>query len=162
MNEPAPAQFELNFKPNVELISLVRRFVSEFYDRVLTDRDAVARLALATHELLENAVKYSIDGATSLSINVDRLPTGAVVSLKISNRGEADHLGAVVGFFKELDDFKNPLDHYQHVMERTLALTEGSGLGLARVRAEGEMLMTYEIEGDRVTIQASTAVGEGP
>lgn len=160
MNDSAPAQFELNFRPNVELISLVRRFVSEFYDRVLTDRDAVARLALATHELLENAVKYSIDGATSLTIRVDRSGPQPVVSLQIGNRGDPEHLKSVIDFFKELKDFKNPLDHYQHVMERTLALTEGSGLGLARVRAEGEMNMTYEIDGDRVTIEASTVVGE--
>src|ERR1700759_5349664 len=109
MNDSAPAQFELNFRPNVELISLVRRFVSEFYDRVLTDRDAVARLALATHELLENAVKDSIDGAPPLSIRVPGSGGEPVVSLKISNRGDAEHLKSVIGFFKELDDFKNPL-----------------------------------------------------
>jgi hypothetical protein len=37
----------------------------------------------------------------------------------------------------------------------------GSGLGLVRVRAEGEMTMSHTIEDDRVVILAQTRVGTG-
>ena len=42
------AYFELAFKPNVELVAVVRRFVSQFYDRTAPDAETVSRIALAT------------------------------------------------------------------------------------------------------------------
>jgi anti-sigma regulatory factor (Ser/Thr protein kinase) len=65
------ASFELNFRPNVALVSVVRRFVTEFYQRFLSDADGTSRVALATHELLENAVRYSKDGETTIRIEVE-------------------------------------------------------------------------------------------
>ena len=50
--------FHLVFRPNIKLVSTVRRFTGEFYRRVLVDQDLASRLALATHEMLENAVTY--------------------------------------------------------------------------------------------------------
>src|SRR5215217_7663315 len=62
------ARFELAFSPNMRLIAVVRRFVSEFYNQVLSDPETTSRLTLASHELLENAVKYSFDGNTCIQI----------------------------------------------------------------------------------------------
>lgn len=171
--------FELQFCPSASLIQVVRRFVSDFYERVLEDPDAVSRVALATHELLENAVKYSLDGATALSITVD--PWGTVdpattaapapapggegggfqsseLSIRLSNRAGPEHLAEVRELFAEMDRYEDPFAHYQAVMERGSRRTTGSGMGLARVRAEGEMSMSYSIEGDRVCIVAQTRV----
>lgn len=64
------AYFELDFKPNVQLVSVVRRCVTELYQRFLDDPDGTSRVALATHELLENAVEYSRDGETTIRIEV--------------------------------------------------------------------------------------------
>src|SRR5262245_22649655 len=86
------ALFEVFFRPNCELVSLVRRFVSEFYERILGDPDTVSRLALATHELLENAVKYSTDGATTLCISVDPKDGARFVSIRIRNRASVDDI----------------------------------------------------------------------
>jgi hypothetical protein len=38
------------------------------------------------------------------------------------------------------------------------ARRDGSGLGLIRIRVEGEMELAYAIEGDRITIKCSTPV----
>jgi hypothetical protein len=151
--------FELNFRPNFELITIVRRFVSDFYDRMLDDADGVSRVALATHELLENAVKYSSDGATSLSIRVDHEGAESVVSIRISNRATKENLEALSAMFEEMARAPDPFQHYQAVMERVAKRKEGSGLGLVRVRAEGEMTMSHTIDDDCVCILAQTHVG---
>jgi hypothetical protein len=151
--------FELNFRPNFELISIVRRFVSDFYDKMLGDKDAVSRVALATHELLENAVKYSSDGGTALSITVAHEEAGSVISIRISNRSTRENIEAVSALFEEMKAFPDPFLHYQSAMERTAKRKEGSGLGLVRVRAEGEMTMSYTIDADCVCIVAQTSVG---
>src|SRR5580658_9449719 len=89
------AYFELNFKPNVALVSVVRRFVTEFYQRFLSDPDGTSRVALATHELLENAVKYSKDGETTIRIDVDTNQTPKQVRIKLRNRAAPEHIAAI-------------------------------------------------------------------
>lgn len=155
--------FQLQFQPSAGLIQVVRRFVSDFYDRVLRDADAVSRVALATHELLENAVKYAIDGATALSIRVEP-GTDVVatrVSICLSNRASPEHLAALRSLFEEMNRYADPFEHYQAAMERSAKSTTGSGLGLARVRTEGEMSMSYTVEGDTVSITAEARVHLG-
>ena len=156
----AMTAFQLQFQPSAGLIQVVRRFVSDFYERVLDDPDAVSRVALATHELLENAVKYAIDGATALSIHVEpgTDTTATRVSICLSNRAAPEHLSAVRGLFEEMNRYADPFEHYQAAMERSARSTTGSGLGIARVRTEGEMTMSYTIEGDTVSITAEARV----
>src|SRR5678809_476618 len=90
------AYFELNFKPNVALVSVVRRFVTEFYQRFLSDPDGTSRVALATHELLENAVKYSKDGETTIRIEVENPdPKTQPKQVRIVVRNRADEANIV-------------------------------------------------------------------
>ncbi|AKT36893.1 hypothetical protein [Chondromyces crocatus] len=152
--------FELQFRPSAALIQVVRRFVSDFYVGVLDDPDAVARVALATHELLENAVKYSMDGTTELSIDVEPGPEGTrEIAIRLRNRAATCDIEALRGLFEEMERFPDPCAQYQVAMERGARRRTGSGLGIVRVRAEGEMRMRCSVEGDRVLIEARTQVG---
>jgi anti-sigma regulatory factor (Ser/Thr protein kinase) len=149
----------MNFRPNVELISVVRRFVSEFYNQILGDKDATSRVAMATHELLENAVKYSSDGETSVCIDI--LDDGAQsrIAIKIGNRAKPEHVELIRSAFQEMQQMPDPDEYYQMVMRRSAKQKDGSGLGLARVRAEGEMTLACEIMDDNtVSILAQTKV----
>jgi hypothetical protein len=151
------AHVELSFSPNVDLVPIVRRFVAQFYPQLLRDSDAVSRLALATHELLENAVKYSSDGGTHIRIDMDTsLTDPEYVSIKIATRNPAaaNNRAIIAERFKELEAARDPLEYYQVLLRRAANRSEGSGLGLGRIRAEAEMTLTCAIEGDFVSVVA--------
>jgi hypothetical protein len=148
--------FELTFRPNVELISVVRRFVSSFYEHILSSPDATSRIALATHELLENATKYSTDGETTIRIEVTA--TCEAIRIRIWNRTARENIVLLRACFDEMLQFSDPFVYYQRLMERSAKRKVGSGLGLARLRAEADMELSCEIEEDRVCIVADTLV----
>jgi hypothetical protein len=153
------AYFELNFKPNVQLVSVVRRFVTEFYQRFLNDPDGTSRVALATHELLENAVKYSRDGETTIRIEVMHHETPRRVRIQLRNRAELHHIHAI----REIVDGVNRAPdanafYLQLISSKARDKSGASGLGLARICAEAEMKIDYDVQGDMVLIEATTAM----
>jgi hypothetical protein len=153
------AYFELNFKPNVALVSVVRRFVAEFYQRFLGDPDGTSRVALATHELLENAVKYSKDGETTIRIEVEQ-NVPRVVRIVLRNRASEKHLAAIRELLDGIASAPDAFQFYQQLIATRAKQRQQSGLGLTRICAEGEMTITHHIEGDEVRIEATTSVGE--
>jgi hypothetical protein len=150
------AYVEVSFRPNVELISVVRRFVSEFYARMFKDADATSRVALATHELLENAVRYSKDGETRIRVEVMGDQPQSQIAIRTWNVATADHVDAVRLLFEEMDSNQDPFNHYQALMRRTARLVGGSGLGLARVRAEADMELSFEVAAGVLSVGAKT------
>ena len=143
--------FQVSFRPNVKLVSTVRKFTEEFYQRMLEDRDVSERVALATHELLENAVAYASDGETGVRVElgVDR------VLIRTWNRVTPEQLAQLEQLFAGMSAM-SPDEYYRAMLAKTAYRKEGSGLGLARVRAEADMVLRYEVTPDQICIEAST------
>ena len=121
------AYVELSFRPNIELISVVRRFVSDFYARFFEDADATSRVALATHELLENAVRYSTDGETRIRIEVQADAQPSHVAIKTWNRASEKHIDSVAKLFDEMNSSADAFSHYQKLMRRRSPRGRGWG-----------------------------------
>lgn len=154
------ADLELTLCPGEDRISLVRRFVEQYYERVLDDLDAVARIAMAVHELLENAAKYSSNGVAHMRIAVEPAPTAARVRLELRNRGTDQSISALKQAFDEMSQFDDPFVWYQAAMRKSAKRKEGSGLGLARIAAEGEMKLSLALQGDEACVSAEMEVAK--
>jgi hypothetical protein len=148
------AYFELCFSPNVRLVPTVRRFVAEFYREAVENRDATSRLTVATHELLENAVRYASDGNTLIRIAVQREQGGVRVTIDTRNRASSNSIDSVRTALDELAAAADADAHYQVLMRRSAKRADGSGLGLGRVRAESGMQISYEVDRDAVHVRA--------
>jgi len=146
--------FQVSFRPNVRLVSTVRRFTEEFYQRLLDDRVVSERVALATHELLENAVAYASDEETGVRVEL----ADDELVVRTWNRASPERVAALTSAIDEINRADNSDAFYQSAMKRTAYRTDGSGLGLARIRAEAEMAITYEVTTDRVCIEARATV----
>ncbi len=132
--------------------------MTDFYEQLFDDADAVSRVALATHELLENVVKYSSDGRSHFEIELVEEGKGNVVRIRARNRTTPERAHELQRLIAEIAQCSDPFQMYQQFMRRSaLRQDGGSGLGLARIRAEAEMDVRCDVSGDEVTI-----VVEGP
>jgi two-component sensor histidine kinase len=141
------------------MVSIVRRFVEESFEKLVGDPEAVFRVSLAVHELLENAAKYAVGDKTGLAIHFDS--NGSAASIKLTNQTTPEHIARLRASIAEIQSSEDPFALYQTLMHRTFGVPDESGLGLARIRAEGELDLSLEIDGTMVTITASCMSARG-
>ena len=156
--KPGLAYMELVFHPNVSLISIVRRFVGDFYGSLFGDPETMSRLALASHELLENAAKYSSSGETKLRVQVAEAPPGEAARRRVSiltwNEAIPEEIDSLRRIFGALNAAPDPFAYYQQRMRETIKQSARSELGLARIRAEADMTLDCKVDGAMVCVIA--------
>ena len=155
MPEGPTLSFGLQIQPQPRMVSIVRRFVEESFEKLVGDPEAVFRVSMAVHELLENAAKYSIGDKTDISVHFES--NGCAAKIKLTNQSTPEHIARLRASIQEIQPSREPLALYQSLMRRKAGLQAESGLGLARIRAEGELNLSLEIDGSMVTITASSA-----
>ena len=152
-----PASFSIRFTPSAKLVVVVRRFVLSFYTRVLEDMEVSSQLALATHELLENAVKYGTTNDAVLGVSVVAVAEGRDgydIDVSVRNSASAEHLAEAKRVIDAIDARDDTFAYYQEQMLVASEREMGSGLGLARIAAEAGMRLSVEIEDDELEIRA--------
>jgi hypothetical protein len=152
------AYVELQFCPSPEFVPIVRRFVSTFYEKLLSRADVASRLALASHELLENTVKFSVDRVSSIHLAVTRGDHEIAISIRTRNRASAADSTSANAIVRDIKRATDTFAYYQEVMRSSARRSDGSGLGLARISAEAEMTLDCEIDGDELVLVASAVV----
>jgi two-component sensor histidine kinase len=155
-----PTRVSLRFIPTLASISSTGHFIKAFYEPLVRDASAAARAALAAHELMENALKYSIDGQTCMTVELVRLGGECTITIQTSHFISAERREALEEVFVEMDRATSAAEYYELKIRRRQARPHGSGLGLARLWAEGEMHIEHAFDGARVRISAATTVME--
>jgi len=153
-----PASFSIRFTPSAKLVVVVRRFVQSFYTRVLEDTEMSSQLALATHELLENAVKYGTTSDAVLGVSVVAAGEGRDgydVDVSIRNSASAENLAEAKRVIEALGACDDTFAFYQEQIMIASKREKGSGLGLVRIAAEAGMSLAVDIVDDELEIRAS-------
>jgi two-component sensor histidine kinase len=146
--------FELNLKPYPRVVSRVRRLVEREFTEGGGDPEAVFRLAMVTHELLENAVKYSDGAEVRLEVQLD--PTGGGMRARMTNTTSPKHRERLRAQVRLLKSAARPSEVYEDLMRRPPKTDGESGLGLARIVSEGGLDLSLEDHGSSITIEASS------
>lgn len=159
------AIFNLDLVMTVDRLTAVRRFVTDLGQTVSRNPDVAARLALATHELMENALKYSADPTqrVTLVLSAESGPRLCVTVCNVSNEALVVPLRQRL---RELHEAPDPVAHYYRLLTCSTSndMSSGelsSGLGLARIVAEAEMELSCELRGDLLAVKAQALMGEG-
>lgn len=150
--------FQASFQPDARVVSTVRRFTEELYVRTLHDVELSEKVALATHELLDNAINYATAGEAGLRIEI----VDDVLSISTWNRASPANLAELARRIDAMNRIADADEYYQRMLAETAYRTDGSGLGLARVRAEAQMTISCEIHEDEVRVRAATRLAVRP
>lgn len=148
----------LSFCPNEHLVSAISQLVSDFCQMGLRDLDISYRFRMAAHELAENITKYSTTSRVSLEVELAEVQGVHILSVKTRNETSPERLIEVEKRLKELKSAVDPVELYDRMIEETAPLEGVSGLGLARIRAEGGLDFDYEIIGNELTLVVQAPV----
>lgn len=149
---------EIGFRPTIATINEARRLVTTVFGPVVDDPDVAARIALATHELLENGLKYSLDGSTVIRVQVSHDRGPRTITIETRNLVSSERQAGLIEVFAEMRRFGNADEYYQFTMKRTRGSRHASGLGLARIWAEAEMELSCCCEGEEARVVATLSI----
>ncbi|MDF2693332.1 MAG: hypothetical protein K0S65_1715 [Labilithrix sp.] len=155
------ASFELVLTSDETLVATVRRFVGELCVRVLIDPDVTSRVVIATHELLDNAVRHAAGDASGIRVELARFGEEVGVVIVTRNRIDEVHGRVLQGVLDEMHTSADRETFYRDLLGR-VARMDGSGLGLARVFAEAGMNVSSRREEDVVILRAEGWFLPGP
>lgn len=145
-------RFDLEGAFTTEQVPDVRRFTERLLAWI-PDRDMRARVSLATHELFENAIKFSGDGQATLLIEITREPLQVRITTK--NRAGQANLASLHKLSTRLQEAADAMSFYLGMMKDAPAAR--GGLGIGRVAAEAEMNVSMHFEQDVVIVRAELA-----
>jgi hypothetical protein len=149
----------LSFRPSFPVLASTRGFLYELFGHLWPDEDLAFRLVTTLHELLENVIKYSVDGVAHVSGELMPADDGAasVICLRVSNQCEPRRLAELREHFDVMKkNSADPITYYTDLMVANAKRKLASGIGLARIWAEAEMEIDCDITGSTATIVART------
>jgi hypothetical protein len=143
---PPCTEVVLSFPPLKAYVALAAEFVRTFCAEHTRDAAIVARAQLAAHELVENVVKYAEGGVCKLCARLEPLEDlggGTKLTISTENEVAASALAGVDSYLRSLEQAQNPDQFYDARIAESAKRAAGSGLGLARIRAEAMMEVSH-------------------
>ena len=148
----ASLKLEFRLRPHAGIVSVVRRFVEERCAKLGGDPGSVSRVTMATHELLENAAKYSVGEYVHLKVEFNASCDS--IRTQLTNETTPVHRARLRERIRLLQNAQESFDLYQTLMRRSFEAGEESGLGLARICSEGELALAMGESENTVTFVA--------
>jgi anti-sigma regulatory factor (Ser/Thr protein kinase) len=141
----------LRMKPPWVFVDEIRRFVESFCACACPGQSREAQVALAVHELMQNAIPQAGGEDVDLTLQVD--PKANRIEIAVSNPCPEEAFQELVGRLERLNSEPDALRGYLRAMNETPAASRG-GLGLARIRFEAQLELSVIREGRLVTVLA--------
>lgn len=153
-----PVMLFLRMNPSWVFVDDIRRFVESFCAAACPGAEREEQLALAAHELVQNAISYASEPGVDLRLSVDHAAKRVRVS--VSNVVRPEQAKVLRERLAALAAHPDPLTAYVAAM-RESPDTRG-GLGLPRVRYEAALELELTHEDRRVTVHAHGPLASPP
>ncbi len=153
-----PVVLFLRMDPSWVFVDDIRRFVESFCAAACPGAEREEQLALAAHELVQNAISYASRPGVDLRLAVDH--EAKRVRVSVSNVARPEQATLLRERLAEIASHPDPLDAYLAAM-REAPETRG-GLGLPRIRFEAALELELTEEAERVTVHAHGPLAAPP
>jgi hypothetical protein len=140
----------------VALPSKVRDLLTGIYIDLL-EPDELGTVAMAAHELLENLLKYAANGTSSFHVEICEAGGKALVRLRTSNDASPECAETLERLVADISAARDPMAMYDELVASS-PMRPGSGLGLIRIHAEGQMQIAMSRNGRHVTLVAERSI----
>ncbi len=145
-----PVILVLRLDPSFMFVDDIRRFVESFCAAACPGAEREEQLALAAHELVQNAISYAATPGVELRLSIDR--DAKRVRVSVSNAATPDQAKVLRERIAQVTSHADPLSGYVAAMREN---PKGrGGIGLSRVRFEAALELEAEHEDGRVTVHA--------
>lgn len=148
----------LRFPPQRSFVTRAASLVRCFCAGLIGDGDALSRVNMVAHELVENVVKYSNGGICELRVDLHFDGRAPVVRIETTNAVADEGIEDFDRLLVAVQETPDPVAFYDCTIRASAKRQDGSGLGLARIRAEGEMDLSHQFNDGRVTIRAEAVL----
>ena len=146
-----PIYLMLRMKPPWVFVDEIRRFVESFCACACPGATREAQVALAVHELMQNAIPHAGGESVDLTLQVD--PIADRIEIAVSNPATDEQFQDLKGRLDRINLEPDPLQSYLRAMAEA-PMNQRGGLGLARVRFEAQLDLSITHEGNRITVLA--------
>ncbi len=146
-----PIFLMLRMKPPWVFVDEIRRFVEAFCSCACPGESREAQVALAVHELMQNAIPHAGGESVDLTLQVD--PGADRIEIAVSNPATDEQFAELKGRLDRINLEPDPLQSYLRAMAEA-PMNQRGGLGLARVRFEAQLDLSITREGNRITVLA--------
>jgi len=148
---------DLGFRNRARWLPPTRNLVVDVCSEYLESAATTEQIMTAVQELLENLVKYSVGSRATFSFEllvVEGQPTARIAT---RNAALPAQLDGAVQVLSSVVAAADPVGLFEEMVAQS-GERNGSGLGLARLRAEAGLLLAYGVEGNQLAILATRPV----
>jgi hypothetical protein len=153
-----PLVLFLRMDPSWMFVDDIRRFVESFCAAACPGAEREEQLALAAHELVQNAISYASVPGVDLRLSVDH--EAKRVRVSVTNVVRPEQARVLRERLAALCSHPDPLTGYLAAMRE--APDSRGGLGLPRIRYESALELEVEHRDDRVTVHAHGPLASPP
>lgn len=153
----ASIHMSLVFRDRSKFLASTRQLVADICKEYLEPCDGTSHVLMAFNELLENVVKYSSNGRSSVDFNLLVLEQTPTVRMCTQNLVPAERVAGVQQLLERVVGTPDPGRYYDEMIE-TCGQRPGSGLGLIRIRAEAGLGLSFSVRELLLGVEATGPV----